>query len=347
MKHSSLLFKNDILTILDQTLLPQKVKYKKISHLKDVYTAIKNLQVRGAPLIGVFAAYGLYVSLNTKTRIKKTEFIRKALHNIDYLKTARPTAVNLSWALTKIQEVILNNKESTVPEIKRLIKKTAERIHRDDVKLCRMIGITGCKLISKNDSILTHCNTGFLATSGNGTALSVIYEAYKKYPKIKVYVDETRPLLQGARLTSWELLSKNIDLRLITDNSAAFLMQKKKITKVIVGADRITSLGFTANKVGTYNLAVLCKHHKIPFYVAAPSSTFDLSISKSKDIPIEERPAKEIKTLANRLIAPKDVKACNPAFDITPPGLITGIITEKGIIYQPSKKNILKILNRI
>ncbi len=344
MRHFSLSFGNERLIILDQEGLPSQVKYIEIKNIKDSFQALRSLKVRGAPLIGVFAGYSLYISIkNLKTKSKKV-FLKILNKNIEYLKSSRPTAVNLFWALERIKRKVLSNLNKEVNSLKDLIKEEASLIHQEDIELCRKIGQFGAKLIEPSDCILTHCNTGFLATAGEGTALSVIYTASKKYPQIKVYVDETRPLLQGARLTCWELSSRKIETILICDNMASSLMRKGKITKIIVGADRITAKGFVANKIGTYNLAVSASYHRIPFYVAAPTSTFDLSLKEERDIPIEERNSLEVKTILGRIpIAPKKVKVYNPAFDVTPPQLITAIITDRGIIKPPFEKNIRKV----
>ncbi len=344
MKHFSLSFKNSKLVILDQTKLPVKTTYKEIKTLRQAYHAIKTLKVRGAPLIGVFAGYSLYISIRGYSAESQRNFIKKIFGNSRILKESRPTAVNLSWALNRIEDIVQKNRSKTITEIKRLIKKEAELIHSEDIKLCRDIGKNGIKIIDKNDTLLTHCNTGFLATSGNGTALSVVYETAKKYPGLKVYASETRPLLQGARLTSWELLSRKVKVTLVTDNMVSFLIKQKGITKVILGADRITRSGYVANKIGTYNLAVSCNYHKIPFYVAAPSSTFDLSLDNGKEIPIEERNDDEVRNIFGKQIAPENVGVWNPAFDVTPPELITAIITEKGIIRPPYHKNIKRLV---
>ncbi len=340
MKKHSLIFKRDELVVLDQTKLPLKVEYLKIISLEQAFKAIKSLKVRGAPLIGVFAGYSLYLSLKNRKFKSKREFFKHLNKDISYLKTSRPTAVNLSWALDRIKRKAEDNSGKNTPALKEIIKKEAKAIHREDILLCRKIAESGIKLINPGDRILTHCNAGFLATSGEGTALSIIYEARRKYGSIKVYADETRPLLQGARLTAWELLFRRVDVTLICDNMAAYLMKMGKIDKIIVGADRIASNGDTANKIGTYNLAVLAKHHKIPFYVAAPSSSFDLSLDKGEDIPIELRDEREIRFIQKKQITPLKVPVWNPAFDLTPAGLITCLITEKGIISQPLKANI-------
>ena len=242
---------------------------------------------------------------------------------------------------------MFKKREESVSAIKKALLCEAQKIHRQDVEFCSRMAAFGAKLVRSGDSILTHCNAGSLATSGEGTALSVIYKAHKLYGNIKVYADETRPLLQGARLTAWELSKRKIDCTLICDNMAAYLMQKGKIDKIFVGADRIAANGDTANKIGTYSVAVIAAYHKVPFYVVAPFSTFDLSLLTGSQIPIEERAGYEVKTVLGKInVAPKNVKVFNPAFDVTPSKLIAAIVSDKGIIYPPYAKNIKKILGR-
>jgi methylthioribose-1-phosphate isomerase len=338
----ALKFKNNRLFYIDQTKLPLKEVWRQCKSLKQGYTAIKELQVRGAPLIGVFAAYCICVSLKSFSS-KKDVFLRQVLAALCYLGNARPTAVNLSWALDRLERAALGNKEKGLVQLKQAIIKEAKSIHSEDISLCKSMAYHGVKLIKKGDGVLTHCNTGFLATSGEGTALAVISKAHRVSEDIMVYVDETRPLLQGARLTAWELMKSKVPCTLISDNMAAYLMYKKKIDKVFVGADRIAANGDTANKIGTYNVAVLAKYHKIPFYVVAPFSTFDLSLRSGRQIPIEQRNADEVRVILGKLrIAPADMKVFNPAFDVTPHKLITAIVSDKGIIYPPYKANIKK-----
>lgn len=343
MKHFSLSFSNEKLKIIDQTKLPLSVKYLEIRNITQAVQAIKKLKVRGAPLIGVFAAYSLYISLKSPRLKSKKAFINQIYKNISRLEKSRPTAVNLSWALNRIKTEISRNKHKSNSKLLQIIKQQAQSMHQQDIELCDKIAKFGLKLIQPKDSLLTHCNTGFLATAGEGTALAIIYRAHKLFGNIKIYADETRPLLQGSRLTCWELLSRKIKVTLICDNTAACLMRNKKINKVIVGADRITQKGYVANKIGTYNLAVLCKYHRLDFYVAAPSSSFDFSIENPEEIPIEERGKNEVRIVFGKKIAPPKVDVYNPAFDITPPELITAIITEKGIIRPPFRRNIRKI----
>lgn len=342
----SIKLKNKRLFYLDQTQLPLKEIYKECRSLRDAIRAIKRLEIRGAPLIGVFAAYSVYISLKEFSGSKKA-FITRLKKITDCLRESRPTAVNLFWALEKMEKVVWDNQDKDLSKLKELLLQEAILIHHQDVKLCESMALWGVKLIKNNDTILTHCNTGRLATSGIGTALGVIYHAYKRYKDIFVYVDETRPLLQGARLTAFELSRWGVPFKLICDNMAASLMQKGLISKIFVGADRITLRGDVANKIGTYNLAVLARHHKIPFYVVAPSTTFDFRIESGEDIPIEQRSPHEVSKVLNKVqISPLGIDVFNPAFDVTEHKLISAIITEKGIIYPPFRKNIRRFFEK-
>ena len=340
----AIIFKNNRLYYLDQTELPQKEIYRECRNVKDGYRAIKELRVRGAPLIGVFSAYCMYVSAR-EFKGNSSSFVSYLEGTARYLGSSRPTAVNLPQALGRVMNVVRKNSTYSVNRIKNIILKEAKNIHREDIRLCANVASEGVKLIKRGDVVLTHCNTGFLAASGEGTALGIIYAAARKHKNIKVYVDETRPLLQGARLSAWELKKRGIDTVLITDSTSAYLMQKKMIDKILVGADRIAVNGDTANKIGTYNLAVLAGFHGIPFYVAAPLTSFDADISSGEDIPIEQRSPDEVrKVLGKVLIVPKNMEVYNPAFDVTPHRLITAIVTDRGIIYPPFRKNIKRIL---
>ena len=332
-------WKNNKLRIIDQSVLPGKLKYINCESAESVWRVMRNMKIRGAPALGVAAAYGVYLGV----RGTSSQFFKKLKKTIKYIATSRPTARNLFWALERMEKAAYSLGEKPIPQIKKRLLEEAGTILREDKEICRKIGYHGKHLIKNGDVILTHCNAGGLATADYGTALGVIFASKNAGIKIKVFVDETRPVLQGARLTTWELMRENIDTTLITDNMAAYLMSKKKITKIIVGADRIAANGDTANKIGTYGLAVSANYHKIPFYVAAPLSTIDRSIKSGKSIPIEERDPDEIRKIGNTYVAPKKVKVFNPAFDVTPHGLITAVITEKGIIRKPYKKNI-KIL---
>ena len=342
MQASTLRWKKDNLELLDQRQLPQKTKYVKCSTEKDVYRAIRTLIVRGAPAIGVAAAYGAYLGVRASRAKNYSRFKKELEREVKYLAGARPTARNLFWALERIQIAAEKNKKKSVTEIKKIILREAQKIHDEDVRICRDIGLNGKKLIPNKARILTHCNAGGLATAGCGTALSVVYASGRKVKM--VYADETRPVLQGARLTVWELTKSGVPTTLICDNTAASLISKGEIDLIIVGADRIAVNGDIANKIGTYNLAVLADYHKIPFYVAAPVSTFDLSISNGGKIPIEERPADEVRKIGGRYITVKNVKVKNYAFDVTPAKLITAIITERGVIRRPNKKKVSNIV---
>ncbi len=342
---TSLKFKNNRLFFLDQTRLPLKEVWKECRSLAEGIRAIKRLEVRGAPLIGVFAAYCLAAHLKHLSRIKEI-FLRELEKSLENLRVARPTAVNLSWALARIKRKVSKAKTKDIAFIKQLVLKEAQAIHQEDILLCRRMADYGLNLIKKGDRILTHCNTGFLAVSGEGTALAVIFAAAKKYRNnLLVYADETRPLLQGARLTAWELLKKKIPSFVICDNTAASLMQEGKIDKVFLGADRIAANGDTANKIGTYGVAIAAKYHQIPFYVVAPFSSFDLSLKTGRQIPIEQRDPDEVRKLMHKIeAAPLKAKVYNPAFDVTGHELITAIVTDKGIIRPPYRKNIRRVL---
>ncbi len=338
-------WRNNKIKLIDQTQLPVKLEYIYIEDVKTLWLAIKTMRVRGAPALGAAAGLGVYLGMRGSKAKSFSRFKKKLDKVIRYIGSARPTARNLFWGLERIQSVVSANKDAPLSKIKNIILKEAQNIIAEDRAACRRIGDYGARLIRDKDRILTICNAGILATIDYGTALGVIYRAKEEGKSIKVFACETRPMLQGARLTTWELKKKGIDVTLICDSMAATLMQQGKIDKVIVGADRIAANGDAANKIGTYNLAVLSFHHRIPFYIAAPASTFDLKIKAGKDIPIEERRAEEVTELFfKRPIAPKGVKVFNPAFDVTPHSLITAIITDKGIIRPPYRKNIRRIL---
>lgn len=336
----------DSLKIINQTKLPLKLKYIYCKDIEDVFEAIKNMRIRGAPALGIAAAFGLFLGIKN-SKAKNFKELRKDLDRAArYLAKCRPTAVNTFRALERMKRKAERNSYRPVPEIKEILLQEAKDIYEEDRIICRKMAEFGSKLISHNDRILTICNTGILATADYGTAIGAIYRAKEEKKNIKVYVVETRPLLQGARLSCWELKRSQIDVTLICDSAAANLMKEKRIDKVFTGADRIARNGDIANKVGTYNLAVLTKFHNIPFYVVAPTSSFDLEIFRGKDIPIEERNKKEITDFFFKTpIAPKGIKVINRAFDITDHSFITAIITEKGIIKPPYKDNIVKLLN--
>jgi len=345
------------LYLLDQRKLPFEEKYLLCDNLSKIRNAIKEMIIRGAPAIGICAAIGFAIEFkNFLSSLKSNEIsIQKIEEKIgkisNLLTTARPTAVNLFWAVSKMRKIsfdFLKNFEGKITKnelqnLCELLEREAFKIWEEDIEANLAISENGKNLLPEG-GVLTHCNTGALATGGYGTALGVIRKAYEENKKIKVFVDETRPYLQGARLTAWELYKLKIPYTLITDNAAGFLMKKGKISAVIVGADRIARNGDTANKIGTYSLAILANFHNIPFFVAAPSSTFDLEIASGEEIPIEVRPPEEVLTCYKSKIAPPRSKACNLAFDVTPHNLISAIITEKGIIFPPYEINIPKII---
>lgn len=333
--------------IIDQTKLPLKLEYIYIKDLKSLWQAIKVMRIRGAPALGAAAGLGLYLGIKDIHTKDFKEFKKKLDNIISYIGSSRPTAKNLFWGLERMRWAALKYRNKPISKIKEFLFKEAQKIIQEDRIACRKIGCYGAKLIRKGDAILTICNAGILATIDYGTALGVIYRADEEGKNPKVFSCETRPMLQGARLTTWELKRKGADVTLICDSMAATLMQQGKIDKVIAGADRIAANGDSANKIGTYNLAVLSKYHRIPFYIAAPESTFDLTIKSAKGIPIEERKAKELTELFfKKPIAPKGIKVFNPAFDVTPGALISAIITDKGVIRPPYKINIKRNLGR-
>ncbi len=311
------------LTVLDQRLLPQEEVYRQLKSVADVAEAIRNLSVRGAPLIGVVAAYGLCLLPNSRDN---SAFGSAC----DLLKSTRPTAVNLAWAVDRMAKArrLCGNCRDPRP----VLFAEAEAIHQEDAAMCARIGEIGNEIIPDKCRILTHCNAGALATGGIGTALGVIYTAFLSGKQIEVWVDETRPVLQGARLTAWELAKAGVPYTLISDNMAGYLMVQGKVDIVITGADRVAANLDYANKIGTYSLAVLARHHKLPFYAAAPSSTFDPSCPDGDCITIEMRAADEIRAVGSQIIAPGEAPVYNPAFDVTPHELVTGIITENGIM---------------
>ncbi len=335
-------WENGRLKIIDQTLLPTVYREITLDSLDSVWEAIKTLRVRGAPAIGVAAAFGVLVGVREKSPKDVADTIRTVYESADHLATSRPTAVNLFWALARMKNAADACAEDAqdAAVLLQSIEKEAVAIWAEDRRLCRAIGEHGQALIKDGDGVLTHCNAGGLATSDYGTALAVMFRAHELGRRFQVYADETRPLLQGARLTAWELTEARIDTTLICDNMAAQVMKEGKIQLVVVGADRIAANGDAANKIGTYGVAVLAKAHDIPFYVAAPYSTFDLELASGESIPIEQRDPLEVTNGFGRQTAPDDVKVYNPAFDVTPARLIAGIITEKGVIRPPYKESI-------
>jgi methylthioribose-1-phosphate isomerase len=338
-------WKNGKIRIIDQTRLPLKLAYLDIGTLPKLWQAIKIMQVRGAPALGAAAALGMYLGIKDYSGSDLKKFNRKLNACAKYIGSCRPTARNLSWGTEQILSVALAHQNEPVAKVKQMILAKAKSIMRQDMIACRKIGAYGAKLIKNNSRVLTICNAGILATIDYGTALGVIYSANAAGKKVKVYSCETRPLLQGARLSAWELSRQGVEVTMIADNTAAKLMQEGAIDAVITGADRIAANGDAANKIGTFNLAVLAKYHQIPFYIAAPKSTFDLKIKDRSNIKVEMREGSEVTSiLFKKKIAPKGARVLNPAFDITPHDLITSIITDQGLIRKISPQNIRKIL---
>jgi methylthioribose-1-phosphate isomerase len=339
MKFKTIEWKGDRVRILDQRRLPQEIHYLDCRDAPSVAEAIRSMAIRGAPAIGVAAAMGIALAAK-KNQSSLPDAFHKNLEKVcQEMSQTRPTAVNLFWAVDRMKKIMGQVYTHGVSETKERLVKEALQILEQDIEVNREIGMNGRKLIKEGDGVLTHCNAGALATGGYGTALGVIYAAWEERKRFHVFVDETRPMLQGCRLTAWELVQEKIPATVITDNMAGVLMMKGKINLVLVGADRIAKNGDTANKIGTYSLAILSKWHHIPFYVAAPTSTLDLTLPSGLEIPIEERDIKEVTHFRGYPIAPKGVKGFNPAFDVTPHSLIHAIITEKGIVRKPFNKN--------
>jgi len=324
--------------LIDQTKLPTEEVYIDIDNYQELAVAIKDMRIRGAPAIGVAAAYGVALGANRIEATSKNDFLRQLKVVSDTLAATRPTAVNLFWALECMDMVARSGKD--VDDIKKALTVEAQRIDADGEAANKRMGAYGAELIEDGYTILTHCNAGALATEGYGTALGVMRAAVERGKKISVYADETRPLLQGARLTAWELVKDGIDVTLITDNMAGHFLKSDMINCVIVGADRITANGDVANKIGTYSVAVLAKENDVPFYVAAPTSTIDLSLASGEQIPIEERKPDEVTHIKDVAIAPNGVKVANPAFDVTPHKYVSAIITENGIVKEPYLKSL-------
>ncbi len=330
-------WKEGIVRLLDQRLLPGRVEVLECRDHHAVAQAIQELRVRGAPAIGVAAAMGVALGAEAVQEAEFMPFQKAVLAICDELAATRPTAVNLFWALERMKGVLAENSHCSAFDLKRLLVEEALRIRQEDLAMNHSIGKHGASLIEDGQCILTHCNAGALATAGYGTALGVVRAAWEQGKKIHVYAEETRPVLQGARLTTWELMQDQIPVTLITDNMAGSLMREGVIHLCLVGADRIAANGDVANKIGTYTVAVLAKAHSIPFFVAAPSSTIDLATPSGNQIPIEQRPPHEVTSLnGGSPIAPKGVHVLNPAFDVTPADLVTAIITERGI-FKPSE----------
>ncbi len=321
--------------LIDQTRLPQELSFVDLHSPEEVWQAIAHLKVRGAPAIGMAAAYGLYVGLAKQSFGDSAELGRELESIASYLQTARPTAVNLAWAMNRLRRCFLSHRQEDVQSIKDALRDDALAIQREDETACGQMGEHLLTLMHDGMGVLTHCNAGALATSQYGTALAGLYAAHERGWRVKVFADETRPVLQGARLTAWELQRAGVDVTLICDNMAATVMAQKKVHAVMVGADRIAANGDTANKIGTLNLAVLASHFHIPFYVVAPQSTIDPDTARGPDIPIEERAGEEVVQWQGIRLAPEGISVYNPAFDVTPHELVTAIITERRIWHPP------------
>lgn len=336
------------LILIDQTRLPGELFELPCADVPTVWEAIKSLRVRGAPAIGIAAGYGVVLAAWKSRTLSPESFRAEIVKQIDYLAASRPTAVNLFWALDRMRARLASLAlEMSHEKIAAQLLDEAKAIHEEDRAMCRAIGRHGEALLADGAGVLTHCNAGGLATAEYGTALSVLFTAQDRGKSLRVFVDETRPLLQGARLTAWELAQRKIPATLICDNMAAQVMREGKVQAVIVGADRITANGDTANKIGTYGVAVLAHAHGIPFYVAAPTSTFDLSLTTGDSIPIEQRSAKEITHGFGKATAPEGIDVYNPAFDVTPARLIKAIITERGVIEPVTEENVRRMVGPV
>lgn len=328
-------WENGELLLLDQRALPEAVKFRLCRGYQEIAEAIENMTVRGAPAIGVAAAYGLAMAE------KEGAFCRAA----ERLAATRPTAVNLFWAIKRMKETRASHAGD--PRLAELLAREAEKIQEEDIETNKSIGRSGAALLPAECAAVTHCNAGALATAGYGTALGVFRAAREAGKKLKIYADETRPRLQGASLTAYELMADGFDVTVITDSAAAFLMSRRRIDAVVTGADRVAANGDAANKIGTYCLAIAAKYHGVPFYVAAPLSTFDMNCPRGADIPIEERGGQEVSRIGGSLLTPPGAKVWNPSFDVTPSELIAGIITERGVIRAPYNENIEKIFSEV
>ena len=335
-------WQNGQVRLIDQTKLPYKLEYVDITSSNQMGEAIRDMIVRGAPAIGIAGAFGLVLgAMEIADFQDKMSFLSK-LENIgDYLKSVRPTAVNLMWAIDKQLNFAKSLNHNNPADLIRELTQNAIRMHGEDIEINKKIGKYGAEVVPKGAGILTHCNAGALATVGYGTALGVIRAAFEKDPTVQVFADETRPRQQGARLTTWEMVTDNIPVTLITDGMCGYFMKKGMIDFVVTGADRIAANGDTANKIGTYTVAIAAKAHNIPFYIAAPLSTIDISISSGDEIPIEERDSEEVTHINGHRICPEGVNIINPAFDVTPASYIEGIITEVGILKPDYKESIV------
>lgn len=339
--------KNSALMVLDQTELPNETKVLCLKEQKDIWNAIHTLQVRGAPAIGIAAAMGLYLAAKAIDTNSYGVFEKELKAASAYLATARPTAVNLFWALERMEQAAFQQKEKSIAEIKKHLLQEAISIQEEDIQVCKAIGEYGLTLIKNGDGILTHCNAGQLATSKYGTALAPIHLGVERGMQFKVFTDETRPLLQGARLSAYELCIAGVDTTVICDNMAAAVMKNGWVQAVFVGCDRVAMNGDTANKIGTLGVAIMAKHFGIPFYVCAPTSTIDKKCKTGQDIVIEERPKEEVTEMwYQKPMAPSEAKVYNPAFDVTDHYLISGIITEYGIVKEPYSVSLHAIMNK-
>lgn len=339
-------WKDEKLILLDQTLLPNQIVYEAFDTIESVWEAIRVMKVRGAPAIGVSAAYGLYLGIKDAPERDFSTFYQMLKSKADYLASARPTAVNLFWAIDRLKQKAVDNQQLPTPEIKALLREEAELIHKEDQEINRKIGENLLTVLHDRMGILTHCNAGALATTQYGTATAPMYLAKEKGWNLKIFASETRPRLQGSMLTAFELQQAGIDVTLITDNMAAVVMAQGKIDAVIVGCDRVAANGDTANKIGTLGLSILAKHYGIPFYVAAPTPTIDLNTPTGDEIPIEERESTEVTHRFGIPTAPEQVQVFNPSFDVTPHGNITAIVTEKGIVTPSYEENITNVMNK-
>lgn len=339
--------KNSELIILDQTLLPNETQYLHLKTQESIWDAIYQLQVRGAPAIGVAAAAGIYLGVKNSTATTYDEFYEEFMKKKQYLASSRPTAVNLFWALDRMEQCVKSNKDKSIEDIKKALLQEAHAIKEEDIKVCKTIGEYGLSLVEPNIGILTHCNAGALATAAYGTALSPIYLGQEKGYNFKVFADETRPLLQGARLTTYELHRAGVDVTLICDNMASSVMRNGWVQAVFVGCDRVAANGDTANKIGTSGVAILAKHYNVPVYICAPTSTIDMNCATGWDITIEQREPEEVtEKWYEKRMAPEGVKVYNPAFDVTDAQFITAIITEYGIAKPPFKKSLKEIFEK-
>ncbi len=341
----SVCWREGAVVMLDQRKLPGEEVYNEYRSAEDVGEAIVSMVVRGAPAIGCAAAYGLALAAHEAAGSGAQAVVSAVDEAAKALATTRPTAVNLFWALDRVTRLVASNQDLKGEELAKLVLAEADKIRSEDAEANLAIGRHGAALFPHKSNVLTHCNTGALATGGHGTALGVIREVVAQGKRVRVFADETRPLLQGARLTAWEMARDGIDVTLIPDSAAATLMRARKIDIAIVGADRIVANGDVANKIGTYSVAINCRHHGVPFYVAAPTSTIDLSTDTGESIPIEERPAEEVTHIGGAIFAPPNVRVINPAFDVTPHEFVAAIITEKGVARPPYEESLPQLMS--